>query len=67
MNKRQRLSNWILVKDNSMFLVDINKNERSVKIWLNTHTHTHTYSTYTYSKHKKRGKDVLDEKPHQTE
>ena len=44
MNKRQRLSNWILIKDNSMFLVDINKNERSVKIWLNTHTHTHTHT-----------------------
>ena len=28
----------------------INKNERSVRILLNTHTHTHN----TYSKHKKR-------------
>lgn len=42
MNKRQRLSNWILIKGNFMFFNRdiINKNERSVRIWLNTHTHT---------------------------
>ena len=53
MNKRQRLSNWILIKGNFMFFNRdiINKNERSVRIWLNTHTHTHN----TYNKHKKRG------------
>ena len=44
----------------------INKNERSVKIWLNTHTHTHTIPIPIVSTRKEET-DVLDEKPHQTE
>ena len=66
MNKRQRLSNWILIKGNFMFFNRdiINKNERSVRIWLNTHTHTHIIPIIST---RKEEIDVLDEKHHQIE
>lgn len=40
----------------------INKNERSVRIWLNTHTHKIPIVST-----RKEETDMLDEKHHQTE